>query len=468
MKLNNHILSALAPALLLCAATIGMAGCSQGEDALGATGTVARGGEPIHMSIAPKPGFTDGSSPGTRATVGDDGSFGWVVEKDYIYMYITFNDAAATKYINTWGYSPGVNIYYPYMTDWIPRQGWPADGLNMDASEVSWPLGASRATVQAFYTDVPRSAVGGTTVNPTSLTMDYTAGGTGDHMIYEETLTLGEELVVDFRHTTTRLVLNGLKASTAYSLKAGGAALTFPTVLTVAGFSLATPAEQTFTSDANGKLVVCAALDGKINAGTHKVSLEVMEGSAPGTSAGIVELTAQGSDADGWKMDGYMYTVNFVNGGSIDPDSKPDLLAPAPIVTGNKVYAVNGYYVTAPDADVSKEYQWASSTSATQMDSDPCAGHGDWRMPTMKDFETMAGWTTTNPWSPDGTNTSTAAIASDKDAWNAAFPIGLYWSSVARTFDSNAWLMRSVGYGTASHYWGYKTTSFYVRCVQVQ
>ena len=141
---------------------------------------------------------------------------------------------------------------------------------------------------------------------------------------------------------------------------------------------------------------------------------------------------------------------------------------PAPIVSDNTVWDVNGYWVTAPDADVNKTYQWAASDVAIVMDNDPCAGNGNWRMPTMKDFEKMAGWTTGNSWSQDGASTSDTAVTSDKDTWNAAFPYGNYWSSVARTSSSNAWTMTSNGNGTARYSWYSKTNTFKVRCVQVQ
>lgn len=328
MKLNNHILSALAPALLLCAAVFGLAGCTQGEDALQGAGTVAQGGEPIHVSVAPKPGFTGetgtagGSGTGTRATVGDDGTFGWTESTDHIYVCITFNDAATTTLYHTWQRTPAADTH-SYMTGWKVLKFWGES--NEYTSDLVWPLGASAVTVRALYTDCTPGVTEGDVIRQE---FTYSSGATGDHMIFQQTLTLGESLTVDFRHATTRLVFTGLKASTAYSLKAGGTALTYPTSLTVADFSLGSPAEQTFTSDADGKLVICAALDDKINSSTHKVSLEVMEGaSASGISVGTAELTAMGSDADGWKMDGYMYTVNFANGsGGVNPDSKPDLL----------------------------------------------------------------------------------------------------------------------------------------------
>ena len=470
MKLNNHILSALAPALLLCAAVFGMAGCTQGEDALQGAGATAQGGEPIHVSVAPKPGFTGetgtagGSGIGTRSTVGDDGTFGWVEGTDKIYVDILFNDPIGTRYQHSW--TPLASATNSYITGWKVLNGW--DGATTEFSgDLVWPLGASSVSIAAFYTDCTLGSRRGDNGDE-AIQLLYNNGATGDHMIFEKNrIPLGGALTVDFGHATTRLVFTGLKATTAYNLKAGGAALTFPTYVRTRDFKLLDEAARTFTSDADGKLVICAALDGKLNASTHKVTLEVVEGDVTsGISAGTVELTARGSDADGWKMDGYMYTVNFANGsGTVNPDSKPDLLKPAPIVANNKVYAVNGYWVTAPNVDESKEYQWATSNAATVMDIDPCADHGDWRMPTMKDFEKMAGWTASNLWSQDGASTSVTSIGSDADAWNAAFPNGGYWSSVART-SNYVWFMYLFGNSSANYSWDSKTGTHKVRCVQ--
>lgn len=470
MKLNNKILTRIAPALLLCAAVFGLAGCT-GEDALQGTGATAQGGESIHVSVAPKPGFAGvtatagGSSTDTRAMVGDDGTFGWTEGTDNIYVSIMFNAPTSPTYMHTW--TPAAGASSSYITDWKVLKGW--DGATSEfTGDLVWPLGASSVSIYAFYTDCTLGSRRGSNGDE-AIQLLYNNGATGDHMTFKKTkILLGEALKVDFLHATTRLVFTGLKASTAYSLKVGGTALTFPTYVRIKDLALLDETEQTFTSDANGKLVICAALDDKLNTTTHKVSLEVMEGNASGTSVGTVELTAQGNDADGWKMDGYMYTVNFANGsGAVNPDKQPNLLHPDPIVPGNTVYAMNGYWVTAPDADESKTYQWAATTTATVMDSDPCAGHGDWRMPTMKDFEAMAGWTTSHPWSQDA-NTTTTNIDSDKDAWNAAFSTGGYWSSVARTSGSDAWSMGTGSDGSANYDCYGKLNLLYVRCVQPQ
>ena len=458
----------LASALLLLAAvTLGLAGCTQGEDALqGAPDTVSRGGEPIRVSITEKPGFvgvtgaTGDSGTGTRATVGDDGTFGWS-KWDRIYVRFTFDDAAATVVSHLWSYNPdniGACNYVP--GGWNVLDQWET-GTSISKDFV-WPLGASKVTVRAFYTDCPYEEFGG--ADYPKVIFSYT-GSTGDHMTFMKDFSLGEDIQVDFRHLTTRLVFNGLKPATAYSLKAGGAALTFPTAFVAADCSLSGTAEQTFTSDADGTLIICAALDAKLNA-SHKVSLEVMEGS---TSAGAVELTAKGNNTDGWKMDGYMYTVNFANGGAIDPESDPDLLPPPAIVPGNSVYLVNGYYVTAPDANEGTKYTWDAANHVTIG---PCVGHGDWRMPTMKDFEKMAGWSTINPWTPDmqapGNIQDMVLIGSDPIDWFNAFPEGPYWASDKKT-DTAVWSITSSASDEKALYMVRSNSmSYFVRCVQPQ
>lgn len=476
--MKRNIRQTLTAPLLLLAAALGTTGCSQSDDTPMSSTTVALGGEPIRISVSPKPGFTAGDdTPGTRATVTDDGTFAWeqyqenVSDADKIYVHITFNDAAATKIVQSWMYQPGQSTY-TYLADWFPMRGW-SSGTDGNTPP-TWPVGASSAVVQAFYTDCKITGVDGSSgssnnENPTNMTFDYTEG-TGDHMIYTRTIALGENISVDFAHTTTRLVFKGLAANTAYSLNVGGTPMTYPTVLTVAGFSLGTPAGQTFTSDANGKLVICAALDNKIGADTGKLTLELMTG---GFSAGTAELTAKGA-AGSYKMDGYMYTVNVKsNGGPIDPDGYPDLLPPAPIAAGNTVYVVNGYWVTAPDADENKAYEWASSQDAPTMENDPCAGHGKWRMPTMKDFEVMAGWTESHLWSQDATMDK-AEILSDKVAFFAAFSgegNKQYWSSTARVdiYNNSVWTMYSVTNATTAYYASTsKRSRIYARCVQKQ
>lgn len=453
-QLKHHLIS---PALLLFAAVLGVAGCSQSDGIPSETTVVtARGGEPLHISVGFKPCFTPGdNTPGTRATVGDDGTFSWTTN-DQIYVYITYNDAAATKYVATWHYKPE-GTSQPNMTDWFSAYGWSVFG-GVDGGAPIWPKGASRATVQAFYTDCKLIRVDGDAGDPTKLTFDYTEG-TGDHMIYTKTISIGENITLDFSHSTTRLVFKGLKPDTNYELSIESRSFTFPVRLTVADFSLGTLLDQTLTSDADGTLVVCAALNDKIDA-NGKVKLELVGDATIGT----VELIAQGTTGN-YTMDGSMYTASVVANGEVDPDSRPDLLPVPPIVPGNTVYEVNGYWVTAPDGDEKKLYAWASSSSASIMESDPCAGYGNWRMPTMKDFEKMAGWTISWPWSQEVTGDA-QNIASNTTRWGAAFPSGRYWSSVARTPEHGAWYMNSFGNDAAYYHWDINRSIYYVRCVQ--
>lgn len=73
------------------------------------------------------------------------------------------------------------------------------------------------------------------------------------------------------------------------------------------------------------------------------------------------------------------------------------------------------------------------------MEADPCAGNGEWRMPAMKDFEAMLGWTESHPWSEEASDADTE-IGSDQEKWTAAFSPGGYWSSDKSTTTTNsAW-----------------------------
>lgn len=139
---------------------------------------------------------------------------------------------------------------------------------------------------------------------------------------------------------------------------------------------------------------------------------------------------------------------------------------PTPITGGNSVYEVNGYWVTAPEADEAKGYAWNTNTSATTMASNPCDGNGDWKMPTMLDYQDMAGWATAWPWS-DAVSRDLKNIASDVDVWNAAFPANAnYWSSLPRSSEVNAWLMFTKDDGTGCYGWSGKQNTYQIRCVQ--
>ena len=139
---------------------------------------------------------------------------------------------------------------------------------------------------------------------------------------------------------------------------------------------------------------------------------------------------------------------------------------PSSIIPGNSVYRVNGYWVTAPAADEGILYIWSYSRGATAMDKNPCNGHGNWRMPDMYDFCNMACWQNFRPWS-QGVGKGIHAIQGDREAWNIAFPAGVYLSSVERTADSHVWAMYSDGSGNGSYSWDIKRFKRnYIRCVQ--
>lgn len=180
----------------------------------------------------------------------------------------------------------------------------------------------------------------------------------------------------------------------------------------------------------------------------------------------ITEATAQKWDAKGvWQDNGTAApTVKMAYEGG-------NLTAPGAIVSGNTVWELNGYYLTAPDADAKKAYQWATDATATSMLNDPCAGHGTWRLPTMKDFEAMANtdWATAHPWSQDaGVDISGGSGLQNSPAFGENTGVS-YWSSVVCTSPTTStWTMYYGGAGG----WGYeklnKTSTAWVRCVQVK
>ena len=122
---------------------------------------------------------------------------------------------------------------------------------------------------------------------------------------------------------------------------------------------------------------------------------------------------------------GYIYYVNHPIGVYCVQHARP-----RPIVSGNKVYKVGGYYVTAPGSE-SATYPWNSTGDASAMENDPCAKHGNWRMPTAEDFEAMACWQKENPYSGASTSRTEYYMAeSDRAIFLKAFPhVEGYWSS---------------------------------------
>lgn len=162
----------------------------------------------------------------------------------------------------------------------------------------------------------------------------------------------------------------------------------------------------------------------------------------------------------------FVSTASVAGGTSPVPASAADGTPPSPIVPGNAVYPVNGYWVTAPSADASACYVWSYSRGATAMDKDPCSGHGNWRMPAMRDFSVMAGWQASCPWTQES-GKDIHPVRGNRDAWSVAFPNGVYLSSSDRAADSHVWAMYSDGNGKAGYTWDIKRAARnYIRCVQ--
>lgn len=144
------------------------------------------------------------------------------------------------------------------------------------------------------------------------------------------------------------------------------------------------------------------------------------------------------------------------------PAEAEALIPPSPIAEGGKVYSLNGYWVTAPEVGT-KTYPWNSDTGSTAA-SNLCDRRGGcWRLPTMKDFEAMAGWTVIWPYS-DEVGTDAKDVLPDKEAWSAAFPSGSYWSSTVRASDSKLGMIRTY-VGNVNYNWAEKSTPMSVRCV---
>ena len=460
MIMNRNIRQTLlAPALLLLAAiTLGLAGCTQGEDALqGADGNA--GARTLNINVGPKQGFRSGdadSNADTRSTVNEStGAMEWE-EGDRIFLAIEGNDPATTmttytlvrKATDAW------DIYEGYLTTYDAGGALIDLSAHNTISAITLLPGTTLLNaVQAYHTDCP-TRLAETGKNKVNI-LD---GGSRDCVeAYETNVSIDAPLSLNLtrdRINNTRLHFpGGLTPGKKYYVDGKTSYKDFD----IAPDSWGTGVGMPFTAAADGSLTLCAKIDGT----GQTVTLKEKDDDADDTNDKVV-YSATFNVAYGSS-----YRCIISAAGDINPDNRPNLLKPDPIVSSNTVYVVNGYFVTAPDANERKTYQWAASETATEMDSDPCADHGGWRMPTMYDFEKMAGWTDSNPWSQD-IQREVSARVSDKDAWDAAFPGSTYWSSVARTSDSNAWIILSLPNGTASYRWTDKSVSLCVRCVQPQ
>ncbi|MCM0238789.1 DUF1566 domain-containing protein [Bacteroides fragilis] len=449
MNRNNIRQTLLAPVVLLLAAALGMAGCTQGEDTLpGADGN--DGARILNINVGPKQGFLSGDAD-SRSTVDEStGAMAWE-EGDRIFLTVTYTGVSAegqyTMVRNTtaWDFYKGYVGTHDENGNAIDLSG------HTSFNGIPVPTGATAITrIIAYHTD-------NDTYLSNGMSMVLMEGGSCDQLRQVlDNPDMNAGITLELRHASVaRLYFpGGLTPGKKYY--PGGS---FSIGIMQLGQTTGTSKSDlfSFTAAPDGSLAICIAENG-----SKTVTLKEKDADADDTNDKVVYASTFNVTF------GSSYRCIIPAAGGTNPDSKPDLLKPAPIVANNKVYAVNGYWVTAPNADESKEYQWAASLDATKMDSDPCAGRGGWRMPTMKDFEKMAGWIASHPWSQDSEKENSIDIDSDKDAWNAAFPYGTYWSSVARASDSNAWSMYSFGNGAAYYNWLNKTTSYNVRCVQPQ
>lgn len=462
MKRNMKQALVLPALLLTLAASPSITGCSQSDDIPAATtGIIARGGEPIGVSIAPRRGYAAGdNTPATRHAIADDGSFTWEVENpatstfgDMIFFRIIFDDPAATQIYQTWIYDPGNTDYF--LPDWRINTGWMSGVTENPDFRLTWPTGAGSALVQAFHSDCTSYTVSGSSAAPKYLQFSYGGnnappGITGDHMFFEKTVTVGTDIGVDLEHTTTRLVFKGLKADTGYNLYVNGVSMDHLTALETSTFNLAFGTTQAFLSDAGGKLTICSSINNAINSVNGKVAVE-LKLSATGVKAVTAEITAQGTPG-AYVTNGYMYTLNTPSGGPIDPDSSEDLLPP-PLYNGHlgNLLAIPGCvsYWVAPENAITN-IAWESINFNT-------ACPAGWKVPSQADFEAMLGRDAEQGW-----------VADDYDAITAAFPAGNYWTSTEKDSGRAYAFIMNAGDSTTNFLYDQETYTLNVRCVRAK
>ena len=362
MKKKRNLLKTLpgatVPALLLLAAMFGMAGCGNDADALPDAGS-NDGVRTLNVHIGPKQGFlsADAGAPGTRSTVDEStGTVAWE-EGDRVFLAVALKmndqETSTTKFTMVRTATATWNFYQGFI-DTHDKDGTPIDlGTLTLLSGIQVPLDAIlvvRAT--AFHIDCETYTEGSrVTCRP--------GGGTRSVMQdVLQNLSPDTDLNFDMKHlNSTRLSFPvGLTPGKQYYVDGFNA---------VNSCSDSQNANITYTSAANvpfapapdGSLALCA----DINGADQTVTLKEV-----GTDAVVYTATFTAAY-------GSSYRCIIPTAGGIDPESLPDLLQPAPILPNNKVYAVNGYWVTAPGEENAK-YQWSTNADATQMDSDPCAG----------------------------------------------------------------------------------------------
>ena len=457
MNRNNIRQTLLAPALLLlAAATLGLAGCTQGEESLqGADGN--NGVRILNINVGPKQGFLSGDAD-TRSTVDEStGAVSWQ-EGDRIFLCVQYTGVTPPVYCYTMVHTATAtwNIYNNYVVT-HDESGSVVDLAALTPhSAIPVPLGATGISkITAQHTD-NSTFVGD---NGEVVLMD---GGSRDYL-WQQIDNPAMDQAITFNNLvhqrTARLHFpGGLTPGKRYY---ADGYIVLRSLGNNVSFAQGT-ADIPFTAADDGSLTICAQIEGTSQ------TIRLKEADTHAIVYGATFNVAYGSS----------YRCIIQTAGGVNPDSKPDLLKPDPVVPGNKVYAVNGYWVTAPDADASKKYQWAASSTATVMDSDPCAGHGDWRMPAMKDFEKMLDWSGIPSWadSEDVIQRVYLSSGTEYTIWDTAFPCysdneyqTFYWSSDSRQVGNNAWsLFRDGPSGYIKYSIDTKASSYHVRCVQPQ
>ena len=464
MIMNRNIRQTLlAPALLLLAAvTLGLAGCTQGEEALqGADGNA--GARTLNINVGPKQGFRSGDADNnadTRSTVDESTLVMEWEEGDRIFLTVDYTGVTPSKYYYTMVRTATAtwNFYNNYIGT-HDESGNAVDlSLLSSFSAVPVPLGATGiSTLAAQHTD------NNTYVDyfDSEQTVEFMDGGSCDQLLQQiinPAMDAGITLNMVHKAVTRLHFPGGLTPGKKYYVDG------YVVIQSVADGGTGGYMNIPFTAADDGSLTLCANIDGT----DQTVTLKEKDDDADNSNDKVVYSAT--FDA----AYGSSYRCIIPAAGGVNPDSNPDLLKLAPIVPGNTVYAVNGYFVTAPDADGSKGYTWDAANNAT---TGPCVGHGDWRMPTMKDFEKMLDWSRIPSWtdSEDVIQQVDLNSGTENTIWGTAFPYYnneyniYYWSSDSRQVGNNAWsLFRNAPAGYIKYSIDAKASSYYVRCVQPQ
>ena len=442
MKKNNLLTSLLGPAalLLMAATALVITSCSQDENEPG--GTTSEGRIALVPTVAPTTAWSTadgGNAPGTRA----DATIAASLTGGEIAISISTLGADG----NSAGTKIGCNYFSVSADGKLTRL--PYNSGNLDETEA--PLAVDAPGEYWVNAGGPVTLVTDGIEYGSYLLL---SGGAKMNIAANGTFSLGLPII------TSGLRLNVKNTvGTAYT----GTDVT-ATLKTITAYPYgATFDVKTLTSAAP------SAIWGDIGTGAVTAGTQLLELATGGKTYRVnaprqITFTAARLYTFNVRIGATGITVSSDDLGIADFEAEPVTnaeaeLPPAPITPGNAVWNVNGYWVTNPSADDRDRYNWDEANNAT---TGLCANHGNWRMPVMKDFEKMVGWTASNPWTKVDTNFEELPVLSDVTAWQAAF-MGSTWSSDEHP--SGGWCMESYG-ATANYYWNQKTEKCAVRCVQ--